>query len=167
MSLIRGLAPIETPDSETLILGSMPGERSLRMQQYYAHPQNAFWRILGELIGAHPTLTYPERVQRVRDHRIAIWDVLASCRRPGSLDASIDAGSMVTNDFAAFFAAHPHIRQVYFNGARAESVFKRRVAPGLSTCGVAAAFRRLPSTSPAHAAMRYEDKLAAWRALLG
>lgn len=152
--------PIAGNDARILILGSMPGQASLEAHQYYAHPRNLFWPIMGELVGAHPALDYPERAQILIANGIALWDVLKSCTRPGSLDANIDKSSMVANDFKAFFAAHPQIKRVFFNGATAEHGFRRHVLPTLSIEGLA--FRRLPSTSPAHAALSYQQKLESW-----
>jgi hypoxanthine-DNA glycosylase len=155
--------------ASVLILGSMPGEASLRAQQYYAHPRNLFWPIMGELVGAAPQLAYAARIARLKASGIALWDVLESCAREGSLDAHIEAASLVPNDFAGFFRRHPRIARVCFNGAAAEAMFLRHVMPLLRADQPALALQtlRLPSTSPAHAAMSYEKKLAAWRAVLG
>jgi len=158
---IRSFAPIAASHAAVLILGSMPGMASLRARQYYAHPRNQFWRIVGDLLGFDPALPYDERVAGLAASGIALWDVLKSCTRAGSLDADIENGSIVPNDFKKFFAGHPLIRRVYFNGATAESCYRRHVlsllpAPPLE-------YRRLPSTSPAHAALSYEKKRAAWR----
>jgi len=137
----------------------MPGRESLKQLQYYAHPHNAFWKIMGELTGAHPALPYSQRLQALKAAHIALWDVLHSCEREGSLDSDIAAEE--ANDFAAFFARHPRITRVYFNGAKAEQSFKRFVLgkQGLPLLEL----QRLPSTSPAHAGMRYEEKLKLWR----
>lgn len=164
MTRVRSFAPVGDGAATRLILGSMPGEASLRAGQYYAHPRNLFWRILGELLGMDPGRPYAERLEVLAGSGIALWDVLKSCRRAGSLDAAIDRDSIVPNDFATFFARHPQVRRVYFNGSTAEQCYRRRVLP-LAPAGLLA-FERLPSTSPAHAAMSYEDKLAAWRALM-
>jgi hypoxanthine-DNA glycosylase len=103
------------------------------------------------------------RTNRLIASRIALWDVLQTCVRPGSGDAEIVEDSIVPNNFPAFFAAHPRIGRVYFNGAKAEQVFRLHVLPSLD---VDLDFVRLPSTSPAHASRTYEQKLAAWRAEL-
>ncbi len=162
MSVIRSFAPVSNPDARVLILGSMPGKESLKQKQYYAHPANAFWKIMGELVGAHLSMPYEERLAALRSSRIALWDVLASCMRESSLDSHIR--NEKANDFAAFFASHPHITQVFFNGAKAEQSFRkfvlgRQKLPPLE-------LHRLPSTSPAHAGMRYADKLRAWHTAL-
>lgn len=153
--------PVASPTAKVLILGSMPGNKSLQQHQYYAHPMNAFWKIMGELVGADPQLPYPARLDRLRQSGIALWDVLASCERASSLDSHIR--NETANDFATFFAQHPGIARVFFNGGKAEQSFRKFVLgkqalPELAFC-------RLPSTSPAHAGMRYADKLKAWRAI--
>jgi len=160
-----GFPPIENPNARVLILGSMPGIASLRAGQYYAHPRNQFWPIMGALLGHNlAELAYPERVQCLIDAGIALWDVLQSCQRPGSLDADIAPASIIANDFATFFARHPAITHVYFNGTAAERHFNQRVRPLLQTRPLH--YLRLPSTSPAHAALNYPAKLDAWRVLL-
>jgi hypoxanthine-DNA glycosylase len=158
---INGFPPIEIPSARILILGSMPGEASLRAGQYYAHRQNVFWRILCETFGGAHDAPYAGRVRMLRTNGIALWDVLASCVRKGSLDADIVAGSLQPNDFAAFFATHRKIERVLFNGAKAEACFRRHVAPSLEMRAIR--YLRLPSTSPAHASIAYAKKFAAWR----
>jgi TDG/mug DNA glycosylase family protein len=170
---VRSFKPIECPDAEVLILGSMPGVRSLQARQYYAHPQNAFWRIIAELLGLPAVSSYEERVRALQAARIAVWDVLKSCEREGSLDASIEDGTLIANDFRRFFREHPGIRQVFFNGAKAEACFRRHVLAGLGRekpqqgkwAVSSMRYTRLPSTSPAHAGMPYARKRDAWRAI--
>ncbi|KRD40003.1 DNA-deoxyinosine glycosylase [Lysobacter sp. Root916] len=159
---LSSFAPVATADARVLVLGSMPGEASLAATRYYAHPQNRFWPIMGALVGATPALPYEQRLQRLLDAGIALWDVLASCERVGSLDTAIRAPQ--ANDFAGFFAAHPRVATVLFNGAQAETSFRRLVLPGLAA--PLPMLRRLPSTSPANAGQRPEAKLAAWREAL-
>lgn len=161
MTEVFSFPPIAQADARLLILGSMPGKASLEANQYYAHPRNLFWPILGELVGASPALDYVERTRRLTANGIALWDVLKSCHRPGSLDADIDKSTMVANDFAAFFASHPHINRVFFNGATAEQAFRRYVLPTLEAETLI--LHRLPSTSPAHAALSFHQKLESWR----
>lgn len=160
-----GFPPIENPSARVLILGSMPGIASLRAGQYYAHPRNQFWPILGALLGCDLiTRTYPDRVQCLINAGIAVWDVLQSCQRQGSLDADIAPASIIANDFTSFFQDHPAIARVYFNGTAAERHFNQRVRPLLLPRPLL--YLRLPSTSPAHAALNFEAKLDAWRTLL-
>lgn len=164
MTKVRSFPPIADAGARILILGSMPGLESLRAHQYYAHPRNAFWPIMGELAGAAPALPYEQRVLKLRAAGIALWDVLASCTRPGSLDADIAPDSIHPNDFAAFFRAHPHISRVYFNGTMAEQSFRKHVLPRLAHLPLQ--LQRLPSTSPANASLRLEQKLEAWKTIL-
>jgi len=164
---VRCFPPVAEPDTaRVLILGSMPGVASLAVQRYYAHPRNQFWPIMGALFGAGPDLPYAERLRVHNGAGIALWDVLESCERAGSLDADIDARSAQANDFAAFFDAHPGIVLVAFNGGTAEKHFRHDVMPRLPPPVRALDLLRLPSTSPAHAGMGAQEKLARWRAAL-
>ncbi|BBZ21119.1 DNA-deoxyinosine glycosylase [Mycolicibacterium gadium] len=155
--LVQGLPPIIGDGAHTLILGNMLSAMSVTSQQYYGNPRNAFWRITGELFGFAADDPYDDRTAALVANGVAVWDVLRSCRRKGSLDAAVEPDSMVPNDFGRLLVAHPGIRRIFFNGAAAEKNFNRlvRVAPDVH-------YRRLPSTSPAQT-MRYEDKVAAWR----
>jgi hypoxanthine-DNA glycosylase len=156
--------PIASADSWVLILGTMPGKVSLRERQYYAHPQNAFWRITAEILGFDAASAYSVRVSSLKAEGVAVWDVLKSCTRASSLDSDIDTSTIVPNDFRRFFATHPHVRRVCFNGAKAAALYSRYVQPHLR--GVPSVEHlRLPSTSPANAAIPRADKLRAWRAI--
>jgi hypoxanthine-DNA glycosylase len=161
MARLRSFPPVADRKARILILGSMPGQRSLDAQQYYAHPHNAFWRIMGELAGAQPQLPYELRLEKLMQAGIALWDVLQSCEREGSLDADIKHEQ--ANDFSTFLANHPRITHVYFNGSKAELSFKKHVAEKQALPQLK--LQRLPSTSPAHAGMPYEAKLSEWRIL--
>jgi double-stranded uracil-DNA glycosylase len=159
--IVRSFAPISAPDAKILILGSMPGVASLEAGQYYAHPRNAFWPIMGALFGAGPDLPYAERVVWLMASGVAVWDVLQACEREGSLDSNIR--SEVSNDFAAFFRTHPSIRRIGLNGGKAAGAFRKHAArqgPPL------AEIVTLPSTSPAHAARSVDMKCALWKAAL-
>jgi len=155
---VESFPPIVSEQSKLLILGSMPGIASLKAGQYYAHPRNAFWYIMGELFGAGPSLPYERRVELLQSVGVALWDSLQACSRSGSLDASIT--EEVANDFPALFAKYPNITRVFFNGSKAQTVFRRHALPALPEDHHI--FTRLPSTSPAHAAMRLEAKVQAW-----
>ncbi len=165
LARIHGFPPVADPSARILILGSMPGEASLRASQYYAHPQNLFWRILGEIYDIEHNAPYAERLHLLKSNDIALWDVIASCHRKGSLDSEIAPDSLQPNDFAAFFATHARIERVLFNGAKAEATFRRHVAPSLQTRELR--YLRLPSTSPANASIPYVKKIAEWRDALG
>lgn len=156
--MLCGFPPVAGPGCRVLVLGSMPGAASLAAGEYYAHPRNAFWPIMGALCGAGPDLPYPRRLARLRAGGIALWDVLHSCERDGSLDSAIRDER--ANDFSAFFAAHPGIRRVFFNGAKAEAAFRRHALPALP---VPPLMLRLPSTSPAYAGLGLAAKCLAWR----
>lgn len=136
VSAVRSFPPIENRAARVLVLGSMPGAASLLAGRYYAYPRNAFWPIMGELFGAGPTISYEKRVLILRRAGLALWDVMASCIREGSLDADIDEASIIPNDFRAFFATHSRVRYVFFNGAKAENCFRRTVRPHFSDCGL-------------------------------
>jgi hypoxanthine-DNA glycosylase len=160
MSDILSFPPIAGPNARLLILGSIPGKASLDAGEYYAHPRNQFWRIIAELLDTGPLIDYSSKTQALLDAQIALWDVMQSCYRPGSLDAAIDKHSIIANDFNGFLADHPQIKGIFFNGATAEQVFRRRVLPNLVK--PIRFLQRLPSTSPAHAAMSYKQKLHCW-----
>ena len=164
MVLSHGFPPVADPSARVLVLGSLPGKASLIAQAYYANKRNAFWRIMGDLIGAGPTLPYAQRLEKLQAAGIALWDVIAAGERPGSLDVDIVKDSISINDFSAFFAVHRGIGRVFFNGGAAEAVFRRHVLPELRVTDLQ--LIRLPSTSPAHASSSYADKLAAWAAII-
>ena len=161
---VHSFPPIARASAQVLILGSMPGAASLRERQYYAHPRNHFWRIMGAILGFDPTSGYEGRIASLRSADIALWDVLRTCTRPGSLDSAIEQHSAIPNDFAGFLAEHPQIRRICFNGAKAEALYARLVRPHLAASpGVQ--HLRLPSTSPAHAALPFAAKLRAWQVI--
>ena len=155
--------PLATADARLLILGSMPGLASLAAGQYYAHPRNAFWPLMSRLLDLPPALDYPARAAALCGAGVALWDVLHSCRRQGSLDSAIENDSLVPNDLVGFLAAHPAIHHIFFNGAKAETCFRRHIA--LPAAARQISLTRLPSTSPAHAGRSFAEKLAAWQAV--
>ena len=160
-----GFEPVAGPDARVLILGTLPGAVSLATGQYYAQPRNAFWSIMAEVAGAGPSLPYNERLRRLVEQRLALWDVCASALRPGSLDSRIRTDSIRRNDFRSFLGSHPDIRLVCFNGAKAAALFQP-VLPKLEAKWTSVRRVILPSTSPAHASMPLEQKIQAWRAVL-
>ncbi|MCF7957610.1 MAG: DNA-deoxyinosine glycosylase [Phycisphaerae bacterium] len=159
--MLKSFKPVASPDARILILGSMPGERSLQMRQYYAWPHNAFWPIMSQLLQFAPTEPYPKRCQHITAAKIALWDVLASCHRTGSLDSNIKNEKV--NDFARFFNLHPQIKAVFFNGQKAHKLFTRYALKTLPRQTQILHLQTLPSTSPAHAAIDFQQKLNAWR----
>lgn len=163
--LVYSFAPLAGRDAKTLILGSMPGRESLRRQQYYAHARNAFWPILTRLLELDAPC-YADRARQLTGRGFAVWDVLKACFRRSSLDSDIDNSTLVPNDFEAFFRRQQGIKRVFFNGAKAESVYLRHVLPELPDEFSQLKLQRLPSTSPAHAAMTLEEKLEAWSVLV-
>jgi hypoxanthine-DNA glycosylase len=153
---LNGFGPVADRRARALILGSFPGEASLSVGHYYAHPRNQFWAILGELLGEPLTsLPFEQRYARLLERRIALWDVIGTCERRGSLDA--DIRDAIDNDLDELSRLAPGIDCVMFNGRTAGRHQRRLAARGLRAVV-------LPSTSPAYAGMRFEEKLAAWRA---
>jgi len=161
-ALATGFPPIAAPDASILILGSLPSRLSLQKQEYYGNPQNVFWRLMGDLFDAGPQLPYAERAERLARSGIAMWDVLRSSVRPGSMDAHIVQATATPNDFQAFFREHLKLRLLCFNGNKAARLYARLVAAeGIDSID-GLDFITLPSTSPAYAAMRYAGKLRRW-----
>jgi len=163
MFVVSSFPPVFREDARVLVLGSMPGVASLSAGQYYAHPRNAFWPIMGALLDASPRLPYADRLLRLQDAGVALWDVIAHCERPGSLDSAIAPASVIANDLPGLLTACSGIRHVFFNGSAAETAFRRHVK--LPADLAQPQFLRLPSTSPAHAARSLVEKIAAWEAV--
>jgi hypoxanthine-DNA glycosylase len=161
-----GFPPVADAHARVLVLGSLPGRKSLQMREYYAQPYNVFWRIMGELFGAAPALSYSARLGKLRAAGLAVWDVLAAGEREGSLDSAIVRSTIRVNDFNEFFAQHRGIRAICFNGNTAAGLYRRKVLPGLDSRGAALETIVLPSTSPAYARLRFEQKLERWSAAL-
>lgn len=158
---IQGLRPVASGDARVLVLGTMPGKRSLETGRYYEHPRNAFWKIAAQVLDIDATADYDARCAAIRSAKVALWDVLMHCERESSLD--VDIVAPVPNDFAAFFADHPTITRVYFNGTKSEDLYKRHVAGKLGAIR-ALEYALLPSTSPAHT-VPFAEKLAKWKAI--
>ena len=156
---IYGFGPVWREDAQVLILGSMPSVESLHQSFYYAHPRNAFWPMIADILGESSPDGVEEKKQLLIRHRIALWDTVASCERSGSLDSAIRAAE--ANDFEWLYARCPNIRHVLFNGGTSEQLYRRMVAKEDARFR----FARLPSTSPAYT-LRYEEKRAAWERAL-
>lgn len=162
MTEIVCFPPEVTPETSILVLGSMPGETSLLHQQYYAHPRNSFWPIMAALFGFDVAENYSRRLRILKDNKIGLWDVLGSCIRKGSLDSDIKQESVRVNDFSTLFLSCPSLQYVFFNGRKAQELFSKRVDSRLIVDSRLTTFY-LPSTSPAHAALNFEAKLASWK----
>ena len=159
---VHGFAPIAAADARVLILGSLPSLQSLQRQEYYGNPQNVFWRVMGELCDAGPEIPYRQRADKLKRCGIAVWDVLQSSVRPGSMDAAIDQKSATPNDFRLFYDEHPGLELLCFNGKKAAELYERLVAPqGIGTISNID-FRTMPSTSPAYASMKFDEKVRLW-----
>lgn len=159
---VYSFAPISTPSARILVLGSMPGEKSLAAEQYYAHPQNSFWLIMSEIFDM-PVKTYAQKTELIRHNDLALWDVLKACIRPGSLDHAIDKQSVVPNDFSHFLKDHPQVRHILFNGGAAHDFFRRHVWqtwPAILKDKIT--LEKLPSTSPAMASLTRAAKTRIW-----
>ncbi|MEE9339440.1 MAG: DNA-deoxyinosine glycosylase [Methylococcaceae bacterium] len=162
---ISGFTAIAQKNATLLILGSMPSETSLKKQQYYGHERNAFWPIILSILtnkSTHQIPNYKQRKQLLIKNNIAVWDVLQSCFRQGSLDTAIKMDSIKTNDFYQFFSTHTAIKKVCFNGAKAETIYRKYVFPTMNEQFSYLHYCRLPSTSPAHATMTLHQKTAIW-----
>jgi hypoxanthine-DNA glycosylase len=153
---LQGLAPVIARHSRLVILGSFPGVASLQAQQYYGHPRNQFWPLLGAVWRLDLlALPYAQRLSEARQRGLGLWDVYASCRRQGSLDAAIEDAEF--NDLASLKRRAPALRGVAHNGGESARAMKQIQALGLPV-------QRLPSSSPANASWSFERKLGAWRA---
>ncbi len=157
----RGFPPIADAGARVLILGSLPGLRSIDAGEYYAHPRNAFWPVIEQLFGIPAAAAYAERVSGLKKCGVAVWDVLHASQRRGSLDSAIDTAAAEANGIAAFLDTHRQLRLVCFNGRKAAQLYRRFIVPDLSEPYPDMVI--LPSTSPAHAAMPFVKKLDHWR----
>ena len=159
---LRSFPPLCGPAARVLILGSMPGAASLLAVEYYAHPRNAFWNIAAALFGIDRRQPYAARVEALQHAGIAVWDVLATCRRRTSLDADIEPASIIVNDLGDFLRRNDGIRHIYFNGDTARRLYERHVLATLSAPQQQIPRLTLPSSSPAHAARTLQQKVEAW-----
>ncbi len=156
-----GFAPVAHTDAHTLILGSLPGLTSLRQQQYYAHPHNSFWRLLAALYDIPTDWHYAQRCDAAMRAGLAIWDVCHAAQRAGSLDSAIAMDSVIANDIPGLLTRCPAITTIGFNGQAAARLFRHHI-PLSTTIRLVT----LPSSSPAHASLSFEQKLACWRQAL-
>ena len=161
-----GFPPVEPKRAHVLILGSLPGAESIRRGEYYAHPRNAFWPIMGELFGAGWELAYAARLRKLAARGVMLWDVLHAAHRPGSLDAAIHPRRLEANDIPALLARHPELEKIVFNGVGSETLFRRHVRQKCGDRLAGVELVRRPSTSPACARLSLAQKLAAWRRAL-
>lgn len=160
MVLCRSLPPILNKKARVLVLGSMPSIMSLRQQQYYANPQNQFWRIIFTVFEQPLPAAYEKRVSYLCRWGISLWDVLAYCEREGNSDSAIKAE--VPNNFSDFFKQNPHIRYVFFNGTKARDMWQKHVR---HETGRQIIFHTIPSTSPANT-KSFADKVEQWKSIL-
>ncbi|HEY5593436.1 MAG TPA: DNA-deoxyinosine glycosylase [Paludibacter sp.] len=156
---VLGLEPLCDKNSCILILGTMPGEESLRRQEYYGNPRNLFWKLMGEITGEPAPLVYEQKKTYLLHHGIALWDMCAECVRPGSLDSNIM--DEVPNDIKRFVASHPNIKVIGLNGGKSGNMFRKYVG---SIAGVAVV--ELPSSSPANSGIPWEIKVEKWKRLI-
>lgn len=166
-NLKRGFPPIVRKDATVLILGSMPGEESLKRNEYYGNPRNSFWNIMSVLLGFDPNLSYSDRVEILKENKIALWDVIKACDRHGSIDTNIKNKTIIENDFAPFYKKFPGIKNVFFNGIKAENEYNKKVLPKLSEIKCEIKYDRLPSTSPAMKKLSINDKMLKWSKIKG
>jgi TDG/mug DNA glycosylase family protein len=159
---MKSFAPLIGLQPHSLILGSMPSQISLDCRQYYANPNNAFWWIMTQIIASDNCLDYDRKTKLICDSGFAVWDVLASCQRKGSLDSNIQRSSETANDLLSLIQDNPSLRLIAFNGAAAKQIFMRYCS-GILSQYPELRWRQLPSTSPAHAAMQKSEKLVIWR----
>ena len=153
------------PDARILILGSMPGQASLDAQQYYGHPRNQFWPLMQQLFAVDASLPYAERLVALQQAGVALWDVIGVCQRAGSLDSAIKRDSVAFNPLIGFCETLPGLTQIWLNGGKASSSFlqyQRQQQWQISHLQI----RQLPSTSPAHASLNFDAKLALWRGIV-
>ena len=151
----ESFSPVVGTDPKILILGTMPGRKSLEMQEYYSHPRNILWKIIFNLLKVTETNTYSEKIELVKERQIALWDVCYSCRREGSLDSNIK--DETPNQIPDFLKRYPSIEIIIFNGQKAREKYLKYFdySEGLE-------YHCLPSTSPANTSMNFQEKIVKW-----
>ena len=159
MQKISSFPPIIKKDSKILILGSIPGIRSLEMQQYYAHPQNKFWKIICEIFSEEFTTNYQQRIEILEKHHIALWDVIDTCERKGSLDSEIR--NEEANKIEELLQNFPNIKAIFCNGQKSYKNLQKILGKKFRMPIIV-----LPSTSPAYTGLSYFDKLKLWYIIL-
>lgn len=156
--MIKGFAPIGNADAEVLILGSMPSIASLYRQEYYAHPQNRFWKLLSVIYRTELTC-YDHKIACLHQNKLALWDVIATCEREGSLDSKIKEVSQ--NELESFLSQHVHIRKIILNGQKAGKEYQKSYGSAIQI-----PWEVLPSTSPANASCSFDILLNLWQKAL-
>lgn len=154
--VLKGLDKEVGDEPTVLILGSFPGQKSLEVGEYYANPNNKFWGLMEAIVDVPQDLKYSDRIEGLKANGIALWDVIETCEREGSLDGKIRNAQ--ANDIASLLKQFPTIKRIVFNGRKARKVFDKTVSSLPADIVLADA----PSTSPARA-MKTEDRIAAWR----
>ena len=149
-------APITSNDANILILGTMPGTKSLELNQYYGHKQNNFWKFMFTILKEDFSDDYPTKKALLQKNKIALWDVLQFCERVGSLDSAIK--NEIANDFETYLKSHPNIKTIFFNGQKAAAFFKKYVHLQKEYHLIT-----LPSSSPANASQNFQSKLEEWK----
>lgn len=155
---ISSFPPLIDEQSEILILGSIPGVKSLEMQQYYAHPQNKFWKIILELLNEEFTEDYPKRIEILKKHHIALWDVIDSCERKGSLDSEIK--NEEANQIGKLLEGHPNVKVIFCNGGKSYKSLQKLLGKSYKL-----PIFLMPSTSPLHT-ISFEKKFKEWEKIL-
>ncbi len=164
MKLKQSFPPVASADAKIIILGSMPGETSLLKQQYYGHPRNLFWTMMKHIINLPLEKDYTTRLHHLLKHKIALWDVLKFCEREGSLDSAINVETEMANDLWGFLENHQKIESICFNGQKSFQIFKKHILKQNPQICNDYQLWKLPSTSPANASMKMNEKLAQWTA---
>jgi hypoxanthine-DNA glycosylase len=159
MTIKTSFLPISNPETEILILGTLPGEKSLQMQEYYAHPQNKFWRIIAAITNSNFPVSYCDKRDILIKHKIGVWDVVGEAKRIGSLDSNIF--DETPNDLDEFIANHKRLKVVGFNGAKAVKLFDKYFGRYENIRYVA-----LPSSSPANARISFDEICVRWQEIL-